>query len=138
MTIYVDSMEAPKAIKSSFFWVPGQCNIVGNEIADEFTRCGFQSIDLPIGELSIRFKKPLIEETDKRFHLETDSMVSKAIWPANSIRSKNRGGLLNYQLQYQIYDPLYGITKVLTTADEEEVDDCTSSMQMPLAVKQNT
>ncbi|XP_058978632.1 uncharacterized protein LOC109613882 [Musca domestica] len=116
VTIYVDSQAALKALNSftiksmavlecknalekfksvvKLCWVPGHCNISGNESADELARRGSESVDLEI-ESSVKpplchFFQVLHKHYLGRFQQNWLSgrgcIISKKIWPVNSER----------------------------------------------------
>ncbi|XP_073821296.1 uncharacterized protein [Musca autumnalis] len=116
VTIYVDSQAAHKSLMSysiksavvldcikvlsdlksavTLCWVPGHCNIVGNEMADELARRGSESQDIII-ENSVKpplcYFMRLLEQgyRDKASQIwqnEPGCRVSNAIWPLLSKR----------------------------------------------------
>ncbi|XP_073811921.1 uncharacterized protein [Musca autumnalis] len=111
VTIYVDSQAALKSRKShsiksaavmecrkaledlksiiTLCWVPGHCNIEGNEIADELARSGSESTDIEIDNsikpLLCHFMRQLEQvyrdKAGQIWNNDPGCKVSKAIWP---------------------------------------------------------
>lgn len=123
ITVFVDSQAAIKALDSKVIksttvakcrdevrkaathhqinicWVPGHCNVTGNEKADALARKGSdmnateaEGLELPIGKLIANLKEETIDLVNSSWKSRNDCRISRHLWPA--IDTKRTADLL--------------------------------------------